>query len=125
MQPFKYKPKVNTGDLRHRIDIYGNVKYTNELEETSYKFMKVKTIWANIIPQTGSLQNQSADTILANVTHKIEVRYGSVTSIVGDDINKLKDMQIFFKNHRFEIKYPLDPYFRKETLEIFCQELIG
>ncbi|MEK5070800.1 phage head closure protein [Sporosarcina sp. FSL K6-1508] len=124
MQPFKYKPKVNTGDLRDRIDIYANVKYTNELEETSYRFMKIKTIWASLVPQTGSLQKQAADTILTNVTHKIIVRYSSVTSIVGDDINKLKDMQIFFKNHRFEIKYPLDPYFRKETIEIFCQELI-
>lgn len=77
MQPFKYKPKVNTGDLRNRIDIYGNVKFTNELEETSYKFIKVNTLWASLIPQTGSLQDQAADTILTNVTHKVIVRYSA------------------------------------------------
>jgi len=117
MQPFKYKPKVNTGDLRNRVDIYANVKYTNELEETSYKFIKIKSIWASIIPQTGSLQKQQADTILTNVTHKIIVRYSA-----GKEITK--DMQIFFKGRRFEIKYPLNPYEKNETLEIFCQELI-
>ena len=122
MQPFKYKPKVNTGDLRHRIDVYGNVEYENELGETSYKFGKIKRIWANIIPQTGSLQKQATDTILTNVTHKIEVRYAA-----GKDITK--DMQIFFKDknnviHRYEIKYPINPYFRNETIEIFCQELM-
>lgn len=99
------------------MDIYANVKVENELEETSYKFMKIKTVWASIIPQTGTLQKQQADTILTNVTHKIIVRYSA-----GKDITK--DMQILFKGRRFEIKYPLNPYEKNETLEIFCQELI-
>ena len=122
MQPFKYKPKVNTGDLRNRIDIYANVKTTNELEETTYKFMKINTIWSSLIPQTGTLQKQQAETVLTNVTHKVIVRYSA-----GKDITK--DMQIFFKDknnvvHRYEIKYILNPYFANEKLEIFCQELI-
>lgn len=105
-------------DMRHRIDVYGNVKYTNELEETSYRFDKLLSLWASLIPQTGSLQNQAADTILTNVTHKVIVRYAS-----GKDISK--DMQIHFRGKKFEIKYILNPYFLNETLEIFCQELIG
>ena len=122
MQPFKYKPKTNTGDLRHRIDIYDNVKVVNEYFETTYKFQKVNTIWASLIPQTGSLQRQESETILTNVTHKIVVRYPA-----GKDITK--DMQIFQKDendvvHRYEIKYILNPFFKNETLEIFCQELI-
>jgi SPP1 family predicted phage head-tail adaptor len=117
MQPFKYKPKVNTGDLRHHIDIYANTKVENELGEITWNFVKIKTIWANIIPQTGSLQKQQADTILTNVTHKIIVRYSA-----GKDIKK--DMQIHFRNSRFEIKYILNPYFKNETLEIFCVEVM-
>ena len=108
---------MNPAELRHRIDIHGNIKGTNELGETSHKFGKIKTIWAAIVPQTGSLQKQQADTILTNVTHKIFIRYSA-----GKDITK--DMQINFKGHRFEIKYILNPYFRNETLEIFCQELM-
>lgn len=105
-------------DMRHRIDVYGNVKYINELEETSYRFDKLTTLWASLVPQTGSLQTQAADTILTNVTHKVIVRYAS-----GKDISK--DMQIHFRGKKFEIKYILNPYFLNETLEIFCQELIG
>lgn len=110
-------PKHQTNRLNHKIDIHGNKKTTNELNETSYKFMKIKTIYAEIVPQTGNLQNQQAETILTNVTHKIIVRYTA-----GKDITK--DMQIHFRGHRFEIKFILNPYFKNETLEIFCQELI-
>ena len=104
-------------DYRHRIDIYGNTKVLNELGETSYRFEKIKSVWAAILPQTGLLQKQQAETMLTNVTHKIIVRYSA-----GKDITK--DMQIYFKGHRFEIKYVSNPYFGNETLEIFCQELI-
>jgi SPP1 family predicted phage head-tail adaptor len=117
MQPFKYKPKVNSGDLRHLIDIYGKVKYSNELNETAFEFRKLKTVCAAIIPQTGSLQKQQTDTVLTNVTHKIIVRYDSENDIKND-------MYIMFNNHRFDIKYTLNPYFKNECLEIFCQEVI-
>ncbi len=108
---------MNPGDLRHRIEILTNQKAKNELEETIYKFLPVKKIWAAIIPQTGSLQKQVADTILTNVTHKIIVRNNA-----GKDITK--DMRIRYKDHEFEIKYVLNPYFKNETLEIFVQEVL-
>lgn len=115
LQPFQYKPKINSGDLRNRIEVWENVKYINELGETSRKFMKVNTLWASVVPQTGRLQNQQAETILTNVTHKIIVRYTA-----GKDITK--DMQIKYKDHRFDIDFILDPYFKNERLEIFCSE---
>lgn len=108
---------MNPGDLRHRIEILTNQKAKNELEETIYMFLPVKKIWAAIIPQTGSLQKQVADTVLTNVTHKIIVRYNA-----GKDITK--DMRIKYKDHEFEIKYVLNPYFKNETLEIFVQEVL-
>ncbi|QPQ30986.1 phage head closure protein [Lysinibacillus sp. JNUCC 51] len=111
-------PKRQTNRLKHKIDIHANMKTMNELNEISYKFEKIKTIFAEVVPQTGSLQNQQADTILTNVTHKIIVRYSA-----GKDITQA--MQIYFRGHRFEIKFILNPYFKNETLEIFCQELIN
>ncbi|CAM5218309.1 Head-tail adaptor protein OS=Lysinibacillus sphaericus OX=1421 GN=LS41612_04600 PE=4 SV=1 [Lysinibacillus sphaericus] len=60
------------------------------MEETIYKFIPLKKLWAAIIPQTGSLQKQVADTILTNVTHKIIVRYNA-----GKDITK--DMRIRYR----------------------------
>lgn len=110
-------PKHQTNRLRHKIEVHGNQKVTNEINETTYKFSLIKTLFAEVIPQTGSLMKQQADTILTNVTHKIVVRYDS-----GKDITK--DMQIHFRGHKFEIKYILNPYFSNETLEIFVQELM-
>lgn len=117
LQPFKYKPKINSGDLRNRIDVYENVKYKNSLGQTAYKFMKVDEMWASLVPQTGKLQNQQAETILTNVTHKVIVRYTA-----GKDITK--DMQIYYKERRYAIRYILNPFERNETLEIFCEELM-
>lgn len=103
-------------DLPHRVDVFGNVEYENEIGETSYKFMKLYDIWASVIPQTGKLQSQQAETILTNVTQKIEVRYSAGFGIT-------KDMQIHFRGQRFEIKYILNPFFANEMLELFCQEV--
>lgn len=109
---------MNIGSLIHRIDIWANdVKFTNELGELEYGPGLKKTIWANIIPQTGSLQKKEANTILSNVTHKIIVRYESANDVT-------QYMYIMFRGKRFDIKYILNPYFKNESLEIFCEEVI-
>lgn len=109
--------------LNKRIEVWGNGEvYDNELKEWTFQDGEIKTIWASLIPQTGSLQKQQADTILSNVTTKIKVRYGA-----GKDITE--DMWFIFKEgnkkHRFDIKYILNPYMSNDFLEIFCQEIIG
>lgn len=110
-------PKHQMNRLRHKIEVYGNQRVKNELGETAYKFGFIKSMYAEVVPQTGSLMKQQAETILTNVTHKIIVRYES-----GKDITK--DMQIHFRGHRFEIKFLLNPYFENKTLELFVQELM-
>jgi len=95
-----------------------NAEFENEVGEKDYKPGVIKSIWSKIIPQTGSLQKQQADTVLSNVTHKIKVRYAS-----GKDITQ--DMWFIYKGNRFDIKYILDPYFSNQFLEIFCEEIIG
>jgi len=104
--------------LDKKIEIWGNVPIKNELEEDDVEPGKIKTIWSALIPQTGSLQKQQANTKLSNVTHKVKVRYVS-----GKDITE--DMWFIFKGHRLDIKYILNPYFSNEFLEIFCEEIIG
>lgn len=106
---------MNIGDLRHRIEIFGKAKIENELGETDFTFGKIKTIWAAIIPQTSKMQSGQANTILSNTTHKIIVRY---------DKGITQDMYIMFKGKRFDINYILNPYFKNETLEIFCSEVV-
>lgn len=100
-----------------KIDIYDKVEYTNQLNEKAYDYQKIDSMWAEVIPQTGKLQNQSADTILANVSHKIRVRYAA-----GKNIKE--DMYIKARDQRFDIKYILNPYFSNEWLEIFCEQVV-
>lgn len=107
---------MDAGKLRHRIQLWGKVKDSNELKQTTYKEKLIRTIRAEIIPQTGSLQRAQANTILSNTTHKIRVRYGS-----GKDVQK--DMWFIYKDKRFDIKFVLNPYFRNEELEIFVEEV--
>ncbi len=104
--------------LDKKISIWdNNVEFINEVNEKDYRPGLIKSIWSEIIPQTGSLQKQQANTILSNVTHKIKVRYAS-----GKEITQ--DMWFIFKGHRFDIKYILNPFFSNEFLEIFCEEVI-
>lgn len=107
--------KFNPGELSHRIDLWSKIATENELGEIDYAYAKLKTVWASIVPQTGSLQKQVADTILSNVTHKIIVRYSSVIE---------QDMYIVFRGQRFDINYILNPYFKNETLELFVVQVI-
>ena len=108
---------MNPGDLNQRIDIWSKVKSINELGEVQYNDVKTSTIWASIVPQTGSLQKTQAETILTNTTHKIIVRYNS-----GKNIKE--SYFIMFREKRFDIKFILNPYFNNEFLEIFTQQII-
>lgn len=112
-----YSKQLQAAKLNNRIEVWGNERGDNELSEVDNDPKLMKTIWAEIIPQTGSLQKQQANTVLADVTHKVVIRYSS-----GKDIQY--GMWFMYKGHRFDIKYILNPYFKNESLEIFCSELI-
>jgi SPP1 family predicted phage head-tail adaptor len=100
-----------------RVEIWGNVTFTNELGETDYTTAKIKTIWASIVPKTGSLEKTQAETILTNTTHKIIVRYLSGKDIKESDF-------IMFRSRRYDIKFILNPFFKDETLEIFTEQVL-
>lgn len=110
---------MNPGKLNKRIDIWGKVPFENELGEQDYKEGYIKTIWASMVPQTKSLQQErtQAGTILTNTTHKIIVRYGSGKNIKESDFIK-------FRKRRFDIKFILNPFFKDEYLEIFTEQVL-
>ncbi|MEC0370882.1 phage head closure protein [Paenibacillus chibensis] len=108
---------MNAGQLKGKITVWRKVPDKNEMKETTFVDKEFMQLWAEIIPQTATLQRAAADTMLSSTTHKIKVRYGSGKLIK-------QDMWITFKGHRFDIKYILNPYFRKESLEIFVEEVI-
>lgn len=130
---------MDPGKLNKRVEVWRKSPVENELGAEDFIPAKVKTIWAGIVPQTGSLvKQQNANTLLADVTHKIIIRYDSGKDIRSDDwlmyFEKASDRDAYTdacsKNqdikvgHRFDIKYPLDPFYNHETLELFCTEKI-
>jgi len=116
---------MNIGKLRHRVQFFGKVKSLNELKQTIYVPGLITTSYAEIIPQTGKMQDQQVDTILTNVTHKIVIRYSNAIDESYQEDEQKNSMYIMFKGHRFDIKFILNPYFRNEKLEIFVEEVIG
>lgn len=100
-----------------KIKVYSKDEEVNEILETTHDFSPKLEIWAQVVPQTGKLQNQRSDTILANVSHKVIVRYTAGKNIT-------RDMYIISGDDRLNIKYILNPYNRNEFLEIFCEQVI-
>lgn len=104
--------------LDKRIEVWGKVEVLDEYLQTTYEDVKLKTIWAQIVPQTAKLQSQQAETILTDTTHKIIVRYAA-----GKDIKQ--DQWIILNGRRFDINFILNPYEANVSLEIFVSELQG
>ena len=107
---------MNAGKLNRRVEIWGNEPTTNELGESDFAPKKIKTVWAEIVPQTGNLRKGQAETILTNVTTKFVCRYQKGITY---------DMWLMHDGKRHDIKYILDPYDGHISLEIFCEEVIG
>ncbi|MNC00059.1 Phage head-tail joining protein [compost metagenome] len=110
---------LEAGKLNHKLEIWHNAKFKNELSEWDNEPRMYKKIWAQVIPQTGNMtKRQGIETIMTNVTHKIIVRYNSGMNITSG-------MWFKYREHRFDIKFILNPYFSNESLEIFCEEVKG
>lgn len=107
---------MNVGKLKRRIDVYGMVKTVNELEETDFKPQKIKSIWCEIIPQTGNMQRAQADNILSTCTHKVVTRYNAAKDI-------LPSQWFVYRGKRFDIRYVLNPNFNNEKLEFFVEDV--
>jgi len=109
------------GRLNRQIDIWGNVETgkTDELgSPASEDRVLASGVWAEIVPQTGSLMTgRQADTVLSKTTHKIIIRYSAFPALSNAN-------WITHQGHRFDVDYVLNPYFKDEFLEVFCREVV-
>ncbi len=107
-----------SSELNRKVEVWQRrtLDTRNELGQQDYKDEKVKTVWAAVIPQTGSLlAGRAADTQLSQTTHKIKCRYTK-------DIKP--DMWLMYEGERYDILYILDPYQKHESLEMFCKVVV-
>lgn len=108
---------ITTNKLTRKVEIWQKTEEVNELGETTLRDKHIKSVFAAIIPQTGSI-SQRADTKFAKMTHKVIVRYGA---------NKDLDASIHYIKYQgrvFDIMYILNPYEANKELELFCEEVI-
>lgn len=95
-----------------------SISELNNLGQQVIKDRCIKSVMAEIVPQTGSLLvSRPANTVLSKTTHKIIIWYNPHLVLLP------KINWIIYKNHRFEIDYLLNPYFANVDLEIYAEEI--
>lgn len=102
--------------LSNRIDVYDKTKSLDTLNETTYKWNKIKSVWAEILPYRGDAKTEGEATI-SEVTYKITIRVNSISN--------LNDQMYFkYKGMRFDIVY-FHPHFKERNLiEIVCTVIV-
>jgi SPP1 family predicted phage head-tail adaptor len=109
-----FSPTPST--LNKRVDIWKRQEIQNELGQTAYTDFYVRTVWAQIIDQTGSMVFQQTETILTDVSHQVTMRYKSATDIAPGDFLK-------YEGKRYDIKYVTNPYESNWMIVLYCQEV--
>lgn len=103
--------------LKNKIDVYDKVEFTNELDQTDYKYDKIKSVYAEITVQNGSLKDGQGNTTYADISHKIVVR----SNVIPDLAN---DMYFIYKKQRYDIKYFVPNYKYQDSVEIFVSLVV-
>lgn len=108
---------MNSGSLRNKLDLYGKVESEDELGATKQVYQKIKTVFGNIIPAnlSGSVSNGQANTLYANVTHRLKVRKLSIKNLTVDMYFKDKD------GLRYDIEYFQPDYKNDDFWEIMLK----
>lgn len=103
--------------LNNRVALYGKIEAINELGEKDYQYQKIKTIWAEVLPQSGSEKVGQGNTIFAEISHKFTVRTKAIDSLSND-------MYFIFEGQKYDIKYFQPNYKWHDRIEIFCKLVV-
>jgi SPP1 family predicted phage head-tail adaptor len=102
--------------LNRRVELWKKVAVENEIGQTAYTDTLVRTVWAQILSQAGSMVWQQTETVLTDVTDQINMRYKSAIDIaVGDYLR--------YEGKRYDIRYILNPYESNWMISLFCLEV--
>ncbi len=103
--------------LRHRIDVFSGTESKTEFGELTYKYEKVQTVWAEIVPKTGRENTLDGNSIQASITHKITVRNGAIKK-------PRNDMYFEYKGQHYEVMYFMPNYKKNNVIEFYCKLII-
>lgn len=103
--------------LKNRIDVYDKIQIENELKEVDFDYRKIKSIWAEISPQSGREVQGKGNTIYSEISHRFIIRSSAIKSITND-------MYFIFRNQRYDIKYYNPNYKYRDSIEVFCSLVV-
>lgn len=99
--------------LNCKIDVYGKVKIENELDEVDFDYDKIKSVWCEIKPTTGSIKIVTGDIIQIDMKYKITIRSNSIKDLKND-------MYFMYKNQKYNIDYSIPNFKYKDSIEVYC-----
>ena len=107
------------GKLKHRVDVYGRKEYTDELGAQAYRYEKIKSVWAAILP------------ILGERVRTVKTKKGMVTVsetikfiIRIDSITVANDMYFMYKGQRYDVDYAVPHFKEMQYQEVYTQLVI-
>lgn len=98
--------------LNNKIEVWDKVEVENNLGEIEHKFNKIKSLWADIFPLSGSKKNDSAEIIMKVIIRKLSLK----------NINN--SMYFIYKGQRLDIDYYLPRFDNNSYIEIYCKMVI-
>lgn len=107
----------NLERLRHRVDVFLKSESKTEFGEVAYKYKKLSSVWAEVMPKTGRESTLDGNSIQTSVTHKITVRDKAIKE-------PRNDMYFVFKGQRYEVLYFMPHYKRNDLIEFYCKLII-
>lgn len=99
--------------LNNRIDLYAKVQTENELGEVDFDYIKIKSVWCEIKPTTGSIKTATGDIIEVDMKYKVTIRSNSIKNLTND-------MYFMYQGMRFDIDYNIPNFKYKDSIEIYC-----
>ena len=103
--------------LNNRIALYTKVQVINELGEKDYQYQQIKTIYAEILPQSGNEKTGQGNTLFSEISHKIIIRANAVKQLSND-------MYIVFDSKRYDVKYFQPNYKYHNYIELYCKLVV-
>ncbi|WP_321833627.1 head-tail adaptor protein [Clostridium butyricum] len=106
-----------TNRLKNKIDVYGKQKIKNELGEDDYVFLKIKSVWCEIKPQSGMVKTLEGNYEYAEMSYKITIRNNAIPNLDNT-------MYFVHKNQKYSIKYFQPNFKNKNVIEVFCKLVV-
>lgn len=103
--------------LNNRIDLYSKMQTVNELGEKDYQYQCIKTVYAEILPQSGSEKTGQGNTLFSEISHKFVIRANAVKQLSND-------MYIVFDGKKYDIKYFQPNYKYHSSIELYCKLVV-